>query len=36
MNIQVRQIDDICPSFDIGLMLAIILKERVIMATMQL
>jgi len=36
MNIQMRQIDGICSSFDIGLRLAIILKERVIIATVQL
>ena len=35
MNIQGRQIDGICSSSDISLRLAMILKERVIIATMQ-
>lgn len=36
MNIQGRQIDGICSSFDIGLRLAMILRDRVIIATVQL
>jgi hypothetical protein len=36
MNIQGCQIDGIYSSFDIGLRLAMILKERVIIATVQL
>jgi hypothetical protein len=36
MNIQERQIDGICSSFDIGLRLAIMLKEWVTTVTVQI